>query len=170
MTPLIANDGRRPGTEGVALILTNPLGQILTLKELGCKPQIGKCAGMRSIPMETIERRESRAEALWRLVHEELCGLNVELDPAPRGMYWVTPTVAATLYCGRAPALDLPTQGCDEDVTEHRWEDPRAAMTQWLRLGAIDMIRDFLSGIEWIERHACEPVAASLQAHLARAS
>jgi 8-oxo-dGTP pyrophosphatase MutT (NUDIX family) len=57
---------------GVGLILFEPKGKTLVLRELKSKPHYGKYAGMLSIPLETIEDGETKESALKRLMHEEI--------------------------------------------------------------------------------------------------
>lgn len=56
----------------VGLVLFDPEGRILVLKELESKPHYGKMAGMLSVPIETVEDGENNDQALVRLVDEEV--------------------------------------------------------------------------------------------------
>jgi len=56
----------------VGLVLFDPEGRILMLKELESKPHYGKVAGMLSVPIETIEEGEMVDQTLRRLVIEEI--------------------------------------------------------------------------------------------------
>jgi predicted NUDIX family NTP pyrophosphohydrolase len=65
---------------GVGLIvIAGNTGKILTVKELEDKPVIKKRAGMRSFPEETVRRNESIADAMQRLMIEEI-GVTINRD------------------------------------------------------------------------------------------
>jgi 8-oxo-dGTP pyrophosphatase MutT (NUDIX family) len=57
---------------GVGLLLREPAGKVLILRELQSKPHYGKYAGMLTLPFETIEDGETTYDALRRLIHEEI--------------------------------------------------------------------------------------------------
>lgn len=71
---------------GVALFLLREDGKVFAVREKKNKPEIGKNAGMLSIPMETLNPGEDHASALGRLVAEEI-GLNQALI-APQELDW----------------------------------------------------------------------------------
>lgn len=65
---------------GVGLILFEPTGKILLLRELKSKPRNGKYSGMLSVPLETMEERETKESALNRLIYEEI-GTEITTSP-----------------------------------------------------------------------------------------
>src|SRR5680860_551748 len=56
----------------VGLLLFDPNGRILLLRELESKLHYGKVAGMLSVPIETVEVGEVANQTLQRLLHEEI--------------------------------------------------------------------------------------------------
>ena len=65
---------------GVGLLLFEPTGKLLVLRELESKPYYNKKAGMLSPPLETIEKGETNRQAVQRLIYEEIGG-SVEEKP-----------------------------------------------------------------------------------------
>jgi len=132
---------------GVALVVQNLQGQILVLQEYETKPHFGKRCGMFSIPMETVEPGESDPCAMVRLVADELPGLelgNEQILGSRIGIYRVVPRVWVNLYSTRTENGQLPNSGGHE-VGNHQWMAPEIALHLWLRQGAWEMIRDFMS-------------------------
>jgi 8-oxo-dGTP pyrophosphatase MutT (NUDIX family) len=56
----------------VGLVIFDPKGKVLLLKELESKIHYGKLAGMLSFPIETIEEGETSDQTIIRLVDEEI--------------------------------------------------------------------------------------------------
>jgi len=149
---------------GVALILSNPRGEVLLLKELQTKPHLGKYEGMLSPPMETCLEGETNPSTLDRLVEEELPGFvgHVKIDGERRGVYRVAPQAWASLYVGQTEDLLLPKlDEKSDEVGGYFWLPPKDALTSWLRRGASEMLSDYVEG-RWnvICRH-CRPVSSS---------
>lgn len=146
---------------GVALIVANPAGRILVLRELEDKPPLGKFAGDWSIPMETLEPGESHFDGLCRLVREELPGLSadrISLWNAPVGSYRIAPRVWATLYVALASTFDLPSPNGDREVESHEWAHPAEVLERQLRCGAAEMIDDFVGRNTKVRRTACRRI------------
>lgn len=139
---------------GVALIIENPLGEILVLQELEEKSRLGKKKGMFSIPMETVEQAESDVAALKRLIDEELPGLAPKIkiiETQSFRRYRIAPGVWATLYTAVISDNSLPSV-VGSEVTGHKWVRLREALTLWLRKGARDMISDYIEGRSFVVR------------------
>jgi len=148
-------------TRGVALIVTNPAGLILVLRELEDKPHLGKYARDWSIPMETLEPDETHYSGLRRLVREELPGLSVErlaLDCTPVGTYRIVPRVWVTLYVALASTFDLPIPNGDREVGSHQWALALEVLDRQLRCGAAEMIDDFVRRNHNVRRTVCRRI------------
>lgn len=144
---------------GVALIVENPENKIMVLREGNSKPWLGKYAGMYSVPMETKKGvRERDQRALARLVAEELHGLEVTIEPEPRGSYRVVWGARASLYLGRTLATLPPAPNGSREVSGHVWVCPEEALKLWLRRGAKEMIVDYIAGERGVDRTFCKPV------------
>lgn len=149
---------------GVALVAVNLDGKILMLTERESKPNIGKPAGSRSIPMETKEPGETDQSALSRLIAQELPGLGTTLKLHKKhGTYCVVfenPAAWVRLYSATASDATLPCDNPLSDVGEYSWEAPHDALGLWLRRGAREMIEDFIAGRNEIVRLWCTPASA----------
>lgn len=148
----------------VALIVTNPGGEILVLQEFVSKPQLDKYAGMFSIPMETCRPGESDLSVLRRLHKEELPGLPLlPLLGDYVGAYRVTPGAWARLYAMATNTCHLPVISDDRlDVGNHRWVSVQEAFELWLRRGAFEMIEDHAAGRRNVLRRTCHEVKRGL--------
>lgn len=145
-----------PRVRGVALIIEHPSsGHILTLREMEDKPWLGKLAGMRSIPMETLRDSESHDEAIQRLIHEELSDLPVLPDIMRIGAYLIVPRIWVTLYTARSASTDLTEVAKTHEVDSHAWVSPEQALGLWLRRGAQEMIQDYLDRKTGVIRRFC---------------
>ncbi|MBI2610829.1 NUDIX hydrolase [Candidatus Kaiserbacteria bacterium] len=150
---------RRALRRGVALIVVNPNGEVLVLKELEAKPDLEKYVGIYSIPMETVEKGESEQEALARLITEELGGLSVEIESKKRGFYWIAQDARASLYVGQTDTRDLRCPSKSGEVDGQRWESPREALKLWIRRGVREMLHDYLAGRRGVTCSHCRSVA-----------
>ncbi|TSC75324.1 MAG: hypothetical protein G01um101430_531 [Parcubacteria group bacterium Gr01-1014_30] len=141
---------------GVALIVRNQIGLILVLRELETKPEIGKHAGMFSIPMETVEPGEHDVQAIKRLIEEELPGLisKIKVVQTRFGLYRVGHRTWATLYTATASDDSLPDPQA-VGVAGHQWVSPPEALALHLRRGAREMIEDYISGRSFVVRRNC---------------
>ena len=137
----------REKIRGVALIVNNPRGEILILKEFKDKPHLGKYAGMFSIPMETLETQEDDISALIRLIEEELPGFGarIQLEPRSIGHYRIAEDAWARLYLASVPDCSLPDAVEDGEVGDYKWIVPTEALSLWLRQGAKDIIQDYIT-------------------------
>lgn len=142
---------------GVALVITNPVGEILILQEFEHKPHLGKFFGMFSIPMETSLPGEDDDSALRRLLEEEVPGLAVTIS-LKIGTYLITPTVLVTLYTGEVNTTQLPAKAPEEEVGGHQWKIPKDAQGLWLRQGAAEMLEDYTEGKISVHQRACRPI------------
>ena len=144
----------------VALIVANPVGEILVLQEFAAKPHIGKYSGMWSIPMETRDPGQNDQAALRQLHEEELAGLpSIQMPPRYIGAYQVVPSVWATLFATTSSTYHLPPVSSDHpEVRNHEWMPIQAALELWLRRGAAEMIRDYAGGLENVVRKICAEV------------
>jgi hypothetical protein len=144
---------------GVALILSNPRGEILLLQELQTKPHFGKYAGMRSPPMETCFEGEQNDSTLDRLVDEELPGFagRIKIDRERRGVYRIVPGVWVSLYVGQTEDSLLPTPNeKTEEVGGYIWVSPEEALELWLRQGAREMLAHYIEPRRGVLcRHCC---------------
>ncbi len=144
----------------VALVVANPVGEILVEQEFVSKPHIGKYAGMWSIPMETRVVGESDLAALHQLHEQELAGLpSIQIPGRYIGAYRVVPGAWARLYATMSSTYHLPPVFGDQpEVGNHRWVSVQEALGLWLRQGAEEMIRDYAGGIENVLRRHCSEV------------
>lgn len=143
---------------GVALILTNPVGDILILRELRSKPHLGKLEGMLSVPMETSLSSEAAVSTLWRLHEEELPGLSLTLPGTYIGAYRIVPGAWVRLYTTIALSNRLPVvSGESPEVGDYRWVSVAEAADLWLRQGALEMIEDYVQGHRNVRREWCSP-------------
>lgn len=144
----------------VALVVANPMGEILVLQEVVTKAHIGKHKGMWSIPMETHNPGQDDQAALRQLHEEELAGLpSIQMPPRYIGAYQVVRDVWATLYATTSATYHLPPVSADHpEVRNHEWMPIEAALGLWLRRGAAEMIRDYAGGLEDVVRTYCAEV------------
>ena len=142
----------------VALVIANPVGEILVLRELGHKPHIGKFRGSWSIPMETVDSGSDYLATLRQLVEQELGGLaSVQMPPRYVGAYRVVPGAWARLFATTSSTYHLPSLW-DHDVDGHQWMTAQQALCLSLRQGAREMIHDYVGGLENVRRLRCEEV------------
>ena len=156
----MANSKRVFRARGVALIVSDPLGEVLIVRELESKPHIGKCAGMFSPPMETSHNGEPDCLALARLVDEELPGLanHIKIDSRRRGAYRVVRGVWVSLYVGQSQNSLLPTPDKrSEEIEGHAWVLPKDALMLWLRQGAREMLVDYIENRYDVICRYCSP-------------
>jgi ADP-ribose pyrophosphatase YjhB (NUDIX family) len=134
-------------TIGVALILRNWHGKVLVLREKQTKLELGKMAGMYSIPMETVKilEGETPREAVERMIREEVpCfDKHVEFAPDWERAYRARRGIWVLLYTGFTWRVDTPilTKPSDE-VDDHRWMFPQDILKLWTRKGVREMIMD----------------------------
>lgn len=129
---------------GVGLILYNPTGHILVIKELVAKPEIEKEAGMLSIPFETSDEGEDSYMTLVRLVTEEV-GRNI----VPRkirlfGTFTVKDTEIRcyTAVCDHVVSDFKPTS---DDVEIVGWMAPRELLEMHVRREVPPILNAYLT-------------------------
>lgn len=96
---------------------------VLTLKEKQDKPYANKLAGMRSIPMETLESGESHEQGMHRLhIQEGRPSLN---GHGPLGIYLgdilIAPGVPLHAYLQEAISPDLIPGSEQDEVGDYNW-------------------------------------------------
>ena len=162
------------GDTGVALIVVDPEGRVFMLQEEETNLAHGKMAGQWSMPMETSREGEPDAEALQRLVAEEIANMAVWVEAEPFGSYQVMPDIEVRLYLGflRSSFLPqglwvrpyggplgnfiLPPRSAETDgVSGHCWVPLGDATELWLRRGAWEMLRDCREGNSGVVRKRC---------------
>ena len=143
----------------VALIVANPAGEILMLRERRGKKEIDKPENSDSIPMETCEAlNEHHHSALVRLHTEELSGLtSVHVPGRYIGVYRVVPGVWVSLYATMSSSYVLPVEAGDQpEVDNYRWMSLQDVLAlETLRRGAYEMVRDFAGGLEGVVQTYC---------------
>lgn len=146
-------------TRGVALVVTNPVHEILVLQEYENKPHLGKLKGMFSIPMETSHPGEKDHCAINRLYIEELMGLVLPQLPGEYlGVYRIVPGVWVKLYTTKSDSFLLPSVSGDHpEVGNYQWKSPQQALQLWTRQGAREMIEDYAAKRRNVVRRACVP-------------
>jgi len=151
---------KRLPLRAVALIVANPVGEILVLQEVVTKAHIGKFAGMWSIPMETVDPGQNWIAALRQLHSEELAGLpSIQMPARYIGTYQVVPRAWARLYATMSSTYHLPAVSDNEhEVRNHQWLPIHVVLELWLRKGAEEMIRDYAGGLENVVRTNCAEV------------
>ncbi|EKD90799.1 MAG: hypothetical protein ACD_30C00090G0020 [uncultured bacterium] len=97
----------------------------LSIEELRAKRSTNKLAGMRSIPMETVEGEETHNQALQRMFREETIpsmNLGSSLDRTLLCSAQLSPGVVLYSYLIEVPWIIKFSSGADtQDVIEPRW-------------------------------------------------
>lgn len=151
--------------QAVALIIRNSQGLIYTNEEKETKPEVGKFAGMRSFPMETIEAGESREQTLRRLQNEEVAHNLMTAPPDLLGVYGIG---TAALWCYETSVISQNGRNPDykiAEVGEPGWIpiDDLKNGNVWVREGVVEMATDYSSGIKGARRESCQPAIPALQ-------
>jgi len=111
--------------KGVGLLLFEPQGKLLVLRELQDKPHIKKEAGMLSFPLETTEGNETFEETLWRLVSQEI-GVALAMHAEEIGrfkFFYDTCTVHACMFAAHVQQTFI-ARPTDTDIIYHGWMHP----------------------------------------------
>lgn len=120
--------------EGVAAFIAAPkYYRVLTIEELQTKRSTNKIAGMRSIPMETVEPGESYEDALRRLLEEEVMielGVNYStsrlLSTCELCVFQMIPNVwVHTFFLGTAGTHMTRVGSEAKEVANPKWEHVR---------------------------------------------
>jgi len=114
---------------GVGLILIEPNGRLLVLKELKDKTHIKKKRGMLSIPFETTEGAETPRETLSWLFYEEIGIWPNLLSVAPKeiGTYhfsYNTCSVHVWMFVARTSRAFVATPKDTSNIAYHGWMHP----------------------------------------------
>lgn len=128
MSPEVSEVGKSPEIKervvGVGAFIITPDNFFLTIRELTTKRLTGKIAGMRSLPMETVEDRETDEQALTRLFEEEVevSGLNGLEGKALLCRIQLTNEVWLHTYLIRVPDILHTEVGTDANkISEPAW-------------------------------------------------
>jgi hypothetical protein len=149
----------RPIQGVAAIIVARSTNLIYTVVETTSRPEYGKEAGMRTIPMETIESGQKVEDALGQLfeqeVHENLNKIRVEFIR----YYGIGNMVAARLYLVHVEKNGFLHNGNGynrnvraHEVTDPKWMAPEDLLRQRVRMGVPEMIEDYLLGVRGGER------------------
>jgi ADP-ribose pyrophosphatase YjhB (NUDIX family) len=111
--------------EGVGLLLLSNKSKLLVLRELAAKPIIQKRKGMLTIPLETIERNESRSQALSRLLVEEVGIVKIYDLYQLRSFEFIHPDCKVNIHAFVARVdKEFIADPADDDVIHHGWMTP----------------------------------------------
>jgi len=148
---------------GVVAVIQSLDNRILLIQETKDKPEYDKRVGDLSNPTETIEKGETIAEALARLLEEEVgvCeGMVFDLekdwigDYQISGGYWGRAFLVH--YQGMADSL-VDFQAKEGEVINHQWVDPSEVRELPRRAGVLEVVEDFLQGSRGVIREMCSP-------------
>lgn len=130
---------------GVGLILTNPSGQLVVVRERTSKPAVGKVAGMITFPLETVEEGEHPEKGtLPRLLTEEVGAVAGMKRPRLLGFYHVTVNTVTIAYVARCESVIF-SPAAGEEVEACGWMYPLALLTAALRRPEVDpILSDYL--------------------------
>lgn len=140
--------------QGVGLILLNPCGRIIVIKELVAKPEIKKEAGMHSMPLETVRPGEAPREAVERLIKEELGPRIVVEEFESFGVLRIANTrIFGYWGLNNQPYHDF--EPVSQDVEIHGWYEPDEIRQMFIRRETVPL----LDG--WLEHQRAHPRIAS---------
>lgn len=117
---------------GVGLILHNPTGHILVIRELVAKPEIEKEAGMLSIPLETTNDGEDSYMTLIRLLIEEV-GRNLTIRDVRHFKTFTVKDTEIRCYTGFCDHAKSEFNPTSDDVEIVGWMTPRGLLQQRVR-------------------------------------
>lgn len=148
----------RRSIQAVSAIIVAPTNRVHTIVETSTRKDYGKVAGMRTIPMETMELGETHLETLARLFKEE-AGREHQRFVSVQivGIYGLG-GAAATCFVVRVEEEFTPVTNTG-DVKDPKWLYVCDAMNLWTRQGAFEMLSDFTAGRRGVSRNACHPVS-----------
>ena len=134
---------------GVGLLLfAQDTGRMLVLKELKAKEHIKKKVGMLSFPLETVKSGESKANAINRLLHEEV-GINqgpLLIHPIFfGGTMEILTAIAYTLPAYAVCATEFVAQPGDDDIEFYGWLEPGELLDLFVRVEVGPTLEIFLS-------------------------
>jgi 8-oxo-dGTP pyrophosphatase MutT (NUDIX family) len=119
---------------GVGLLLFEPQGKLLVLKELQDKPRIKKVSGMLSFPLETTEDGESPEETLLRLISEEI-GVSLALKIREIGKFYFDHDTCIVRICMFVAHTEhvFTASPKDTDIIFHNWMYPSELLNVTLK-------------------------------------
>lgn len=129
----------------VAVAIFLPDGRIYTVEETTSRPEYGKVAGMRTIPMETLGEGEAEEEGMNRILlggDEVVKGSIKVLEFQRVGLYLVGEIAQITLFrveCELLNSREISTTG---DVVAPLWLKLKDLLKFWVRQGVREMIED----------------------------
>lgn len=121
--------------EGVAAFIVLPIHhKVVTIEELHTKRSTNKIAGMRSIPMETIEPGETHEEALIRLLKEEvraepLCNMHNLIRTKLTAFQMIPDVWVHTYYLEASYHTQISLGSEAKEVANLKWENIRDLVT-----------------------------------------
>lgn len=131
---------------GVGLILlAKTTGRMLVLRELRSKPEIEKKAGMISFPLETVNLREKKEDAVQRLIAEEI-GTPISVLPVFFGGEFRIISNVITLASYGICGEEFIATPMDSDVEFFGWTIPRELLcpNKFVRKEVYPVITSFL--------------------------
>ncbi|MBI4059283.1 hypothetical protein HY404_03535 [Candidatus Microgenomates bacterium] len=138
--------------QAVAAAIILPSGLLYTIEGTTNRPEYGKMAGMRSIPMETMKVEETHFDTLFRLAEEELGNGIIQIRKIERvGMYGIG-VAGLTFYRMDVELLQEDNVPPDSEVTKPLWMSPAELIDLWVRQGVVEMIEDLQAGKHGIIR------------------
>lgn len=144
--------------QAVAAILVDPAGDIYTVEETDNRPDYGKYAGMRTIPMEKINNGEAPEQAVLRLIDEEVGkGILTVFSTRELGYYGIG--VAAVRCFVLRVIRKKPDHPPDLDgVTNPEWVKAGLLLETWTRQGVREMVKDYRADRRGMVRLDCRSV------------
>lgn len=165
--PLEARLEARDSQAVAAIIVDRSTNLIYTIEEKRDNPEYGKMAGMRTIPMETIEPGEDpEQQTLPRLFKEEvdIFGDNIRILRTEYVGYYGVGAAAARLYLTYVERDGVTgndngrnNSDSEQDVVDPIWMPREEINSQWVRMGVAEMLEDAFSGKRNVIRE-CKPV------------
>lgn len=131
---------------GVGLILlARTTGRMLVLRELRGKPEIEKKAGMISFPLETVNPREKKEDAVQRLIVEEI-GIPISVLPVFFGGEFRIINNVITLASYGVCGKEFIATPIDDDVEFFGWTTPQELLCpdKFVRKEVFPVITSFL--------------------------
>lgn len=151
--------------QGVAAIIIPQLTDLIyTVVERENRPEYGKRAGDRTIPMETIEGVQTEEQTLVQLFEQEVYENLTIMGTEPIGYYGLCNIVGVRLFRVHVERNGLTNNGNGynhnvrrHEVTDPRWMKPEDLLLERVRMGVPEMIEDYFLGRRGVRRE-CKPV------------
>lgn len=132
----------------VAVAIFLPDGRIYTVEETTSRPEYGKIAGMRTVPMETLGGGETEEEGVKRILFggDELAKGSIKVLEFQRvGLYLVGKIAQITLFRAECELLSSDELSALDDVVAPLWLKPKDLLKFWVRQGVREMIKDVIN-------------------------